>query len=71
MANRSDDLIRMIESETEKRIEIYHDFAPGTSRCEITPLTTRNLIPAVIFSLILIGIFVWGGVFIFPKYFPG
>ena len=70
MPAKSDDLASMIEIETQRRIDIYHDFSPGTSECEVEPFTIQKIIPAIIFSFLLIGLFIWGGVVIFPKYFP-
>ncbi|MCF8066948.1 MAG: hypothetical protein K9L30_00025 [Desulfobacterales bacterium] len=71
MSNKTDDLVTMINNETKKRIEIYYDFGPGTDACEVTPFTIQKIIPAVLFSVLLVGLFIWGGVIIFPKYFPG
>jgi hypothetical protein len=62
--------MELIEKETDKRIDIYHDFKPGTQEAEVTPFTLKQASHAVYFILILVALFVWGAVSIFPRYFP-
>jgi hypothetical protein len=71
LKKKTEQLVGMIEDETKKRIDTYYDFLPGSSECEITPFTLKHAFPAVYLSLILIVLFVWSAVSVFPRYFPG
>ncbi len=69
MNEKTDQLMNLIESETKKRIDIYHGFEPGSQKSEVTPFTPKQALHAIYFSLILIALFIWGAVSIFPDYF--
>ena len=71
MKENTEKLVTMIEDETRKRIDTYYDFLPGSPECEITPFTLKHAFPAVYLSLILIALFVWSAISVFPRYFPG
>jgi len=68
--NNTAQLMDLIERETKKRIETYHDYAPGTDKAEVTPFKVKNVFPAIYFTLILVALFIYGAVYIFPRYFP-
>jgi len=70
MPAKSDDLASMIEIETQRRIDIYHDFSPGTSECEVEPFTIQKNYTGYYFLIFTYWLIHLGGVFIFPKYFP-
>jgi Mn-dependent DtxR family transcriptional regulator len=71
LKEKTENIEAMIEEETRKRIDTYYDFLPGSPECEITPFTLKHAFPAVYFSVILIALFVWSAVSVFPRYFPG
>lgn len=70
MNKNTEQLMELIESETKKRIDIYHDFEPGSKNAEVTPFTMKKAYPAIYFTLILIALYIWGAVSVFPRYFP-
>jgi hypothetical protein len=70
LKEKTEQLVAMIESETKQRIDTYHDYAPGSPECETTPFTVKHVFPAVCLSAVLIAVFVWGAVSVFPSYFP-
>ncbi len=65
------DLTTLIEIETNKRISQYYDFKPGTAECAVKPFTTRDAWPAVFLAAVMVVLFLWGAVDVFPTYFPG
>ncbi len=64
------DLTRMIEEETNKRISQYYDFKPGTMECAVRPFTTKDAWPAIFLAAIMVVLFLWGAVGLFPPIFP-
>ncbi len=71
MSQNSDNLVSMIEQETDRRIKIYYDFKPGSQECQVPPFTLKNAWHVIYLSLTMIGLFTWAAVFLFPAYFPG
>ncbi len=70
MNTHLDDHTSMIQQETDRRIDIYYDFKPGSNQCEVAPFTLKNAWHVVYLSLAMIGLFTWAAMSIFPSYFP-
>ncbi len=70
MATLPNDYTSMIEEETNRRIDIYYDYNPGTPACEVEPFTMKHAWHGIYLSLAMIGLFAWAAISIFPAYFP-
>jgi len=71
MTRSADDYASMIEKETNHRISIYYDYKPGDPQCPVPPFTLKQAGHSIYLSLVLIGLFAWGAISVFPAYFPG
>jgi hypothetical protein len=71
MKQTRDDHVSMIEKETNRRIAIYYDYAPGTPECKVPPFTFKHAWHSIYLTLFLIGLFAWAAVSVFPSYFHG
>ena len=69
MTGKFEDTATFIKEETERRIDIYYDFMPGTEHCDVQPFTMKNFRHTIYLSIILVGMFIWGAVSVFPSYF--
>ena len=63
------DICQLIDTETEKRCCDFHEYFPGCIQCEVTPITLRAMVPAIISFFILVVLLIYAMVGIFPKYF--
>lgn len=70
MSKESEDLTAIIEMETNKRINQYYDFKPGSPDCSVKPFTPKDALLAVYLSAAMVALFAWGAMSVFPSYFP-
>ena len=61
----------LMAQETQRRIDTYHDHAPGMPGCAVEPFTFKHVWHSIYLSVVLVGLFVYGAVSIFPAYFHG
>lgn len=64
------DVVEMIERETAKRVQSYHDLGPGRPGFGVHPMTASAIVPALLTGIGFTILLIYGALAILPRYYP-